>query len=85
MSRRYDRITYSEHALLQLIKRPELTKVVVERSLNEGDVRKGEGEGLIAEHLISERLAVRVVFFEATPHSAYVVTAYPVGRKRTNL
>ncbi len=85
MSRRYDRITYSQHALDQLSKRPLVTKADVELALNEGAIRKGEGEGLIAEHPVHDRLALRVVFFEATPHSAYVVTIYPISRRRTDV
>lgn len=47
MSKRYDRITYSEHALKQLAERPLVTKADVELALNEGAIRKGEGEGLL--------------------------------------
>lgn len=85
MGRRYDRVSYSQHAFDQFVKRPVVARADVELSLNEGVISKGEGEGLIAEYPLSDRLALRIIFFEATPHSAYVVTFYPISRRRTDL
>jgi hypothetical protein len=83
MSKRYDRITYSEHAVENLVDR-EFTQEQVERVLNEGVIAKSKGEGLSADLAVGDRLALRVIFFEAAPRSAYVVTLYPISRKRSN-
>ncbi|MDQ3397365.1 MAG: hypothetical protein M3511_06245 [Deinococcota bacterium] len=83
MGKRYGRISYSDHAERQFAERPLVAKEDVELALNEGVIRKGEGQGLIAEYAVRDRLAVRVIFFEVAPESAFVVTFYPIRRRRT--
>lgn len=83
MNKRYDRITYSEHAVENLADR-RFSEEQVKRAVNEGVIAKNRGEGLSADLAVSERLALRVIFFEAAPRSAYVVTLYPIARRRSN-
>ena len=62
MGRRYYRVSYSQHALDQFVKRPVVAEADVELALNEGIISKGEGEGLIAEYPVRDRLVLRVIF-----------------------
>ena len=87
MSKRYERVTYSDHAEKELRRRPYLSKALVEAALNQGVLGTDEGGANVADIALpnKDRLALRVVYREAQPGSAYVVTLYPLGKRRTNL
>ena len=60
---------------------------MVEMALGEGVLGTDDSGALTADIAVptKEKLALRVIYYEATPESAYAVTLYPVGRKRSNL
>lgn len=84
MGKRYERITYSDHAEEQIAFRDYLTKALVEEALNAATPEPARGEALQVCYPIPgrDRLVVLVIYFEATAKSAYVVTVYPVQKGR---
>ena len=87
VGKRYKRVTYSEHAKRELERRPYMDKALVERALREGVHGVAENGALTADVALPNKdtLALRVVYYEATVESAFVVTLYPVSKRRTNL
>lgn len=87
MSKRYERVTYSQHAEKELKRRPYVSRGLVEAALNEGVLGVDEDGANTADITVpgKERLALRVIYLEATAQSAYVVTVYPLAKRRSNL
>ena len=82
MDKRYERITYSDHAEAQIAEREYLSKALVEQALNGGVIKAAKRGAFRAEYAIPgrDRLVLRVIFLEAVPKSAFVVTVYPLGK-----
>lgn len=87
MSKRYERVSYSQHAERELARRPYMSKALVEAAL-EGDALGVDESGANTADVAlpgKDALVMRVIYYEAAPKSAYVVTLYPLGRRRSNL
>jgi hypothetical protein len=82
---KYKSITYSDHALDQIGKRPVSEEQVL-WTLEKPDRTYPSKGKLVAERLTPEGITIRVVYVEKPEgpqeKSAIIVTAIPIGRKR---
>ena len=84
ITKRYERITYSQHAEEQIALRDYLTKALVEEALERATPQAARGKALKTHYPIPgrDRLVVLVIYFEVTPASAHIKTVYPLRKGR---
>lgn len=86
MSRRFDRVDYDSHAEERMVERGiahESVELVLERAA----LRYPSRGAFVAEMLLTgkDELALRVVYAEPTPRSAFVITVHQLPKRRTRL
>lgn len=86
MGKRFDRVDYDSHAQERMVERG-IEREMVELVLEHAAVRYPSRGAFVAEMALSgkDELALRVVYAEPAPRSAFVITVHQLPRRRTRL